>query len=97
MSKRWLRNLRLLECRPFLLGWKCRRLVWCAASEPVCSVSGVFVLASVRGLGTGVDAGEAAPEWSRGVSSLPAGADGSLARVVHGLGAGVVLCCFGFC
>jgi hypothetical protein len=62
------------------------------ASGPVCSVWGVSVLASVRGLGTGVDNGEAAPKWSRGVSSLPAGTDGSLTPVVRGLGADVSCC-----
>jgi hypothetical protein len=47
----------------------------------------------VRGLGTGVDVGAAAPESSfHGVSSLPARADGSMARVVRGLGAGVSCC-----
>jgi hypothetical protein len=60
---------------------------------PVCSVWCVPLLLSVRGLGTGVDVGAAAPESSsRGVLSLPAGADGSSARVVRGLGAGVPCC-----
>jgi hypothetical protein len=60
---------------------------WCVVFE-------VFsALASVRGLGTGVDVGAAAPKSSsRGVSSLPARADGSSARVVRGLGAGVSRC-----
>jgi hypothetical protein len=63
------------------------------ALGPVCSVWGVPLLLSVRGLGTGVDVGAAAPESSsRGVLSLPAGADGSSARVVRGLGAGVSCC-----
>jgi hypothetical protein len=77
-------KLLLVECRHFLLGWKCRRLVWCAASGPVYSVCGVFsILDSVRGLGTGVDVGAAAPKSSsHGVSSLPDRADGSSARVV---------------
>jgi hypothetical protein len=92
-AERRLQNLLLVECRHFLLGRKCRRLVWCAASGPVCSVWGDSVLDSVRGLGTGVDVGAAAPEsLSPGVSSLPARADGSSARVVRALGAGVSCC-----
>jgi hypothetical protein len=50
------------ECRPFLLGLKWRRLVWCVASGPVCCGWGALVLASARGLGTGVDVGAAPPE-----------------------------------
>jgi hypothetical protein len=52
------------ECRPFLLWRKCPRLMWCATAEPVCWVWGVLVLAGMRGLGTGVDVGAAAPELS---------------------------------
>jgi hypothetical protein len=91
-SEWWLRNLCLVECCPFLLGRKCQRLMLCAASGLVCSVCGVSVLASVHGLGTSVDVGAAALESSRGVSSLPAGADGSSTRVVRGLGAGMWCC-----
>jgi hypothetical protein len=50
------------ECRPFLLGRKCRRLVRYAALGLVCCIWDGSVLASARGLGTGVDAGAAASE-----------------------------------
>jgi hypothetical protein len=30
------------RCRPFLLGRKSRRIMWYAASEPVCNISGCF-------------------------------------------------------
>jgi hypothetical protein len=80
-------------CRQFLLGRKCHRLVWCAASGPMCSVWGISVRASARGLGTSVDVGTAASKSSScGVSSLPARADGSSARVVRGLGVDVSRC-----
>jgi hypothetical protein len=86
-------ELSCFRCRPLLLGWMGRRLVWCAASGPVWSVWGVPVLASVRGLRTGVDIGAAASKTSsHGVSSLSVGAVGSSARVVRGLEAGVSRC-----
>jgi hypothetical protein len=59
----------------------------------MCSVCGILVRASARGIGTGVDVGAAASKSSScGVSSLPARADGSSARVVRGLGVDVSCC-----
>jgi hypothetical protein len=54
--------------------------VWCASSGPVCCVWGVSVLASARGLVTGVDAGAAALELSA-LSVVPSWSEVSSARV----------------
>jgi hypothetical protein len=43
-------------CHPFLLGRKCRRS-YGARPRTVCSIWGILVLASVRGLRTDVDVG----------------------------------------
>lgn len=76
-SERRLRSSLLLSVVPSRLGGSVDDSVWCAASGPVCCVWSVSVLASVRGLGTGVDVGAAAPD-------LPArsGAPSCLGRIV---------------
>jgi hypothetical protein len=105
MSEWWLRSFRVLSVVPSCLAevlpahvvrglgagvqrLGCFRSRQCARSQDRRGRQ-----SSVHGLRTGVDVRAAAPEFSsRGVLSLPAGADGSSARVVRGLEVSVSCC-----